>query len=82
MQEFKILDTQSVKILIQVKTKVTMQVKKYLVLNYIAVDNNGLLHAMYVNTADFTDKNGAIDMLKKYNENLSQVQNILVDAGY
>ena len=39
--------------------------KKYLVLNdIIAVDNNGLLHAMYVTTADFTDKNGAIDMLK------------------
>ena len=37
---------------------------------------------MYVTTADVTDRNGAIDMLKKYNENLSQVQNILVDAGY
>ena len=32
---------------------------------------------MYVTT-----RNGAIDMLKKYNDNLSQVQNILVDAGY
>ena len=37
---------------------------------------------MHVTTADVTDRNGAIDMLKKYNENLSQVQNILVDAGY
>ena len=37
---------------------------------------------MYVTTADVTDRNGAIDMLKKYNDNLSQVQNILVDAGY
>ena len=37
---------------------------------------------MSVTTADVTDRNGAIGMLKKYNDNLSQVQNILVDAGY
>ena len=37
---------------------------------------------MCVTTADVTDRNGAIDMLKKYDDNLSQVQNILVDAGY
>ena len=37
---------------------------------------------MSVTTADVTDRNGAIDMLKKHNDNLSQVQNILVDAGY
>jgi transposase len=37
---------------------------------------------MYVTTADVTDRNGAIDMLVKDNDNLSQVQNILVDAGY
>ena len=37
---------------------------------------------MCVTTADVTDRNGAIGMLKKYNDNLSQVQNILVDAGY
>ena len=37
---------------------------------------------MSVTTADVTDRNGALGMLKKYNYNLSQVQNILVDAGY
>ena len=37
---------------------------------------------MCVTTANVTDRNGAIDMLKKYDDNLSQVQNILVDAGY
>lgn len=37
---------------------------------------------MYVTTADVTDRNGALDMLVKDNYNLSQVQNILVDAGY
>ena len=37
---------------------------------------------MSVTTADVTDRNGAIGMLKKYNDNLSQVQNILVDAVY
>ena len=39
-------------------------------------------HAMCVTTAYVTDRNGAIDMLKKYDDNLSQVQSILVDAGY
>ena len=37
---------------------------------------------MYVTTSDVTDRNGAINMLKKYDDNLSRVQNILVDAGY
>ena len=49
---------------------------------HISVDTNGLRHAMYVTTSDVTDRNGAIDMLKKYDDNLSQIQNILVDAGY
>ena len=50
---------------------------------HIAVDTNGLPHAMCVLLRpDVTDRNGAIDMLKKHNDNLSQVQNILVDAGY
>ena len=49
---------------------------------HIAVDTNGLQHAMCVTTADVTDRNGAIEMLIKNHENLSQVQNILVDAGY
>ena len=57
-----------------------MLVKKYLLLK--AVDTSGLPHALCVTTADVTDRNGAIDMLKKYDDNLSQVQNILVDAGY
>ena len=48
----------------------------------IAVDTNGFPHTMYITTADITDRNGAIDMLKRSNENLSQVQNVLVDAGY
>ena len=29
---------------------------------------------------DVTDRNGAIKMLRKYNDNLSQAQNILVDT--
>ena len=37
---------------------------------------------MCITTADVTDRNGAIEMLKKHHDNLSQVQNILVDAGY
>jgi len=49
---------------------------------HIAVDTNGLPHAISITTAEVTDRNGAIDMFTKYQDNLSQVQNILVDAGY
>ena len=36
---------------------------------------------MCVTTADITDRNGAIDMLKKYNDNVSQVQIFLQMLG-
>ena len=49
---------------------------------HIAVDTNGLPHAMCVTTAEVNDRNGAIDMFTKHQNDLSQVQNILVDAGY
>jgi transposase len=46
------------------------------------VDTNGLPHAMCVTTAEVTDRNGALDMFTKHQDNLSRVKNILVDAGY
>ena len=78
-----IVDAQSVKNTDTAKNKGYDAGKKVSgIKRHIAVDTNGLPHAMYVTTADVTDRNGAIDMLKKHNDNLSQVQNILVDAGY
>lgn len=49
---------------------------------HIAVDTQGLPHAIYITTANITDRNGAIAMFKKVKDNLSNVQNVLVDGGY
>ena len=78
-----IIDAQSVKNTDIAKNKSYDAGKKVSgIKRHISVDTNGLPHAMCVTTSDVTDRNGAIDMLKKYDDNLSQVQNILVDAGY
>ena len=49
---------------------------------HIAVDTNGFPHALGVTTANVTDRNGALDILKSQSDNLSKVLNILADAGY
>jgi transposase len=49
---------------------------------HIAVDTNGLPHAIHVTTADVTDRAGAIDMVTGRKDVLTHVQNVLVDGGY
>lgn len=49
---------------------------------HIAVDTNGLPHALLVTTANISDKAGALDMLGKRKRNLKQTQKVLVDGGY
>lgn len=49
---------------------------------HIAVDTQGLPHAIYVTTAEATDRSSAVKMVENAKENLSEVKNILVDAGY
>jgi transposase len=49
---------------------------------HIAVDTNGLPHALYVTTANVTDRAGAILMFESAKDNLALVQNVLVDGGY
>ena len=49
---------------------------------HIAVDTNGLPHAIAITTADVTDRAGAIEMVKKNKSTLSGVKNSLVDGGY
>jgi transposase len=49
---------------------------------HIAVDTQGLPHAIHVTTANVTDREGAVTMLASAKDNLSQVSNILVDGGY
>jgi transposase len=49
---------------------------------HIAVDTQGLPHAIEVTTADVTDRDGAILMAEHEKENLSEVENILTDGNY
>ena len=45
---------------------------------HIAVDTQGLPHAIHVTTANVTDRAGALAMFDRRRANLSQVQNVLV----
>jgi transposase len=49
---------------------------------HIAVDTNGLPHAICVTTANVTDRTGALKMFESHRDNLSEVKNVLVDGGY
>lgn len=51
---------------------------------HIAVDTQGLPHAIAVTTANVTDRNGALIALSdaKQQQNLTQVVSILTDGGY
>ena len=49
---------------------------------HIAVDTQGLPHAIHVTTADVTDRAGALAMFDENRDDLSLVRNVLVDGGY
>ena len=49
---------------------------------HIAVDTQGLPHAIPVTTADVTDRAGALAMFDENRSDLNRVQNVLVDGGY
>lgn len=49
---------------------------------HIAVDTQGLPHAIAVTTADVTDRKGAIEAIDRCASNLTQVRSVLVDGGY
>lgn len=49
---------------------------------HLAVDIVGLPQAIHITKADETDRNGAIEMFIATSDNLTKVQNILVDYGY
>jgi transposase len=49
---------------------------------HLAVDTQGLPHAMDVTTADVTDRNGALLMLLLNEDMLSDVTHLLVDGAY
>ena len=49
---------------------------------HIAVDTQGLPHAIHLTTANVTDRAGALAMFDENRADLSQVQKVLVDGGY
>lgn len=49
---------------------------------HIAVDTNGLPHAIHVTTANISDKAGAREMIEINKGTLYYVENILCDGGY
>ena len=49
---------------------------------HIAVDTQGLPHAIYVTTANITDREAAVLMIGEAKDNLSEVKTILGDGGY
>jgi|SRR5713101_7434929 len=80
---FVIVDAQSVKNTDAAEEKGYDAGKKVSgIKRHIAVDTNGLPHGIEVTTANITDRDGAIALAKQCQENLSDVQNILVDGGY
>ena len=49
---------------------------------HIAVDTQGLPHAIAVTTAEVTDRKGAWEAIDLCKSNLMQVKSVLVDGGY
>ena len=49
---------------------------------HIAVDSQGLPHMIHITTANVTDRAGAIKGLSLSGDELSEVENVLVDGGY
>jgi transposase len=49
---------------------------------HIGTDTNSLPNAIHVTTANVTDRDGALEMLERYQLNLSNVLKILCDGGY
>ena len=49
---------------------------------HIAVDTQGLPHAVAVTTADVTDRKGALQAMRRCTPGLTRVQSVLCDSGY
>jgi transposase len=49
---------------------------------HIAVDTQGLPHALCVTTANVTDRAGALMALSRAKKDMGRVESILVDGGY
>jgi transposase len=80
---FCIVDAQSVKNTDSAENKGYDAGKKVSgIKRHIAVDTQGLPHAIHVTTANITDRAGALTMFAWRQADLGRVQKVLVDGGY
>lgn len=80
---FCIIDSQSVKNTDTAENKGYDAAKKISgIKRHVAVDTNGLPHAIHITTANVTDRDGALAMIVEQKQNLKRVKNLLADAGY
>jgi len=83
MTTFLIVDAQSVKNTDTAKEKGYDGGKKISgIKRHIAVDTQGLPHAIVITTANITDRAGALLAFEKDKENLLSVKKVLADGGY
>ena len=83
MTIFLIVDAQSVKNTDSADEKGYDAGKKVSgIKRHIAVDTQGLPHAIAVTTAEVTDRNGALAAIDRCKPNLELVQSLLADGGY
>ena len=80
---FVIVDAQSVKNTDTAEEKDFNAGKKISgIKRHIAVDTQGLPHAIAVTTADVTDRDGALAAIDRCKANRERVESVLVDGGY
>ncbi|WP_438943655.1 IS5 family transposase [Noviherbaspirillum malthae] len=83
LTSFCIVDAQSVKNTDTARHKGYDAGKKVSgIKRHIAVDTQGLPHAIMVTTAEVNDRNGALLMFAAHDDRLAQVKQVLVDGGY
>lgn len=83
MTSFLIVDAQSVKNTDSAEQKGDDAGKKVSgIKRHIAVDTQGLPHAIAVTTAEVTDRQGALQAIDRCKPNLERVESVLVDGGY
>lgn len=83
MTSFLIVDAQSVKNTDSAEQKGYDAGKKVSgIKRHIAVDTQGLPHAIAITTAEVTDRNGALQAIDRCRPNLDRVESLLVDGGY
>lgn len=80
---FCIVDAQSVKNTDSAEQKGYDAGKKVSgIKRHIFVDTNGLPQAIGITTANISDRDGAIQIIKENKASLQRVKNLLVDGGY